>query len=98
MMNKTLKGPMSTKTDVGPGWLSKEAESTDFHERMHTLGYILLTGLPNTTANTHEMDQVYGILKREWDRSTFRVANINMAERVGALKKAANAPTIKDLE
>ena len=81
---KILKGPVIMKTDAGPGCLSKSLENTDFREEMHKIGYVILLGLPNATAATQEMDQGYGVLKRECDKSTIRVASMKMADRVRA--------------
>ena len=41
---KILKGTVIIKTYAGLGRLSKAAESTDFHERMNTLGYVIIIG------------------------------------------------------
>ena len=95
---KILKGPVIMKTDAGPGRLSKTLESIDFREEMHKIGYVFLLVLPNATAATQEMDQGYGALKRECDKSTVRIASMKMADRVRARKKVKDAPTILDLQ
>jgi hypothetical protein len=56
---KLISGPLIVKMDAGPGHLSKEANSIDFHEEMAALGIHILLSLPNGMAATAEMDQLY---------------------------------------
>ena len=56
---RLISAPMIVKTDVGPGRLSKEAESMDFRKQMAGLGVHILLSLPNGTWCTAEMDQLF---------------------------------------
>ena len=60
---KLISGPLVVKTDAGPGRLSKEAESIDFRTEMAAMGAHILLSLPNGTAATAEMDQLYSKFK-----------------------------------
>ena len=79
------------KTDAGPGRLSKEAESIEFRDEMATMGVHILLSLPNGTAATAEMDQLYSKFKPRCSESTIRVAGVKMAARVAARKKGEEA-------
>ena len=70
---KLISGPVITKTDAGPGRLSKEAESIDFWTKMAAMGVHILLSLPNGTAATAEMDQLYSKFKPWCSESTIRV-------------------------
>ena len=89
--NKLISGPLIVKTDAGPGRLSKEAESIEFRDEMATMGVHILLSLPNGTAATAEMDQLYSKFKPRCSESTIRVAGVKMAARVAARKKAEEA-------
>ena len=65
LTNKLIKGPLVDKTDAGPGRLSKEAESIEFREMMADLGVHILLSLPNGTAATAELDQLYAQYKSD---------------------------------
>ena len=67
---KLISGPVITKTDAGPGRLSKEAESIDFWTKMAAMGVHILLSLPNGTAATAEMDQLYSKFKPWCSEST----------------------------
>jgi len=54
LTNKLISGPLVVKTDAGPGRLSKEASSLEFHEQMAKKGVHILLSLPNATACTAE--------------------------------------------
>ena len=86
---KLISGPIVCKTDGGPGRLSKEAESIDFREEMAAMGVHILLSLPNGTAATAEMDQLYSKFKPRCKDSTIRVAGVKMAIRLAARKKHA---------
>jgi hypothetical protein len=58
---------------------------------MATMGVHILLLLPNCTATTAEMDQLYSKFKPRCSNSTIRVAGIKMAARVAARKKAKEA-------
>jgi hypothetical protein len=87
LTNKLISGPLIVKTDAGPGRLSKEADSMDFRDEMAALGVHIVLSLPNGTAATAEMDQLYSKFKPRCSESTIRVAGIKMAKRVVARKK-----------
>ncbi len=59
VMQKQLKGPLIIKTDAGPGCLSREAQSITFREEMANKGVFILLSLPNGTACTAELDQMF---------------------------------------
>ena len=84
---KLLKGPLIIKTDAGPGRLSRQAESIEFREEMARMGVYILLSLPNGTACTAELDQMYSRFKNETKNSTVRVAGIKMAARLAARKQ-----------
>ena len=84
-----ISGPIVCKTDGGPGRLSKEAESIDFREEMAAMGVHILLSLPNGTAATAEMDQLYSKFKPRCKDSTIRVTGAKMAKRLAARKKHA---------
>ena len=56
---RQLTGPITIKTDAGPGRLCKEAISWVFRKRMFDRGVYIILGLPNSTAATQETDQGY---------------------------------------
>ena len=56
---KLISGPLIVKTDAGPGRLSKEASSIEFCKEMANKGVHILLSLPNATAITAEMDQLF---------------------------------------
>jgi hypothetical protein len=85
--NKLISGPLIAKTDAGPKQLSKEAESINFREEMAALGVHILLSLPNRTAATIEMDQLYSKFKPRCSKSTICVAGVKMATRAAARKK-----------
>ena len=60
----------------------------DFWEKIHDCGLELTLVLPNVTADTQEIDQVYIYLKRECDVITQRIAGMNIAVLVQACKKS----------
>jgi len=86
---KLISGPIVCKTDGGPGRLSKEAERIDFQEKMAAMGVHILLSLPNGTAATAEMDQLYLKLKPRCKDSTICIAGVKMAIRLAARKKHA---------
>jgi len=92
---KLISGPIVCKTDGGPGRLSKEAESIDFREEMAAMGVHILLSLPNGTAATAEMDQLYSKFKPRCKDSTIRVAGAKMVKRSAARKKHAEETKIK---
>ncbi len=67
---KLLKGPLIVKTDAGPGRLSQEAESIDFREELARIGVFILLSLPNGTACTAELNQMYTRFKDKTKNST----------------------------
>ena len=67
---KLISRPVVTKTDAGPGHLSKEAESIDFRTEMAVMGVHILHSLPHGTAATAEMDQLYSKFKPRCSEST----------------------------
>ena len=60
----------------------------DLQDKMHERGLVVLLGLPNVTAATHEMDQYCSYLKVECDVSTHHIAGMRIAARVKTHKKA----------
>ena len=86
---KLISGPIVCKTDGGPGRLSKEAESINFREEMAAMGVHILLSLPNGTAATAKMDQLYSKFKRRCKDSTICVAGVKMAICLAARKKHA---------
>ena len=88
---KLISGPLIVKTDSGPGRLSKEAESILFREEMAAMGVHILLSLPNGTACTAEMDQLFTSFKQRCDTSTLRVAGKKIAARLAARKKETAA-------
>jgi hypothetical protein len=60
---RVLKGPVLLKVDSGPGRISTAAENLIFREKALHLGLIILLGLPNSTAVTQEMDDIFGAFK-----------------------------------
>ena len=83
---KLISGPLIVKTDAGPGRLSNEADSINFRTEMAALGVHILLSLPNGTACTAEMDQLFTSFKQRCDTSTLRVAGKKMAARTAARK------------
>ena len=95
---KLLKGPLIVKTDAGPGRLSREAESIDFREELARIGVFILLSLPNGTACTAELDQMYTRFKDETKNSTIRVAGIKMAARASARRQGKDNEANEDDE
>lgn len=87
---KLLKGPLILKTDAGPGRLSAQAESIEFREEMARMGVYILLSLPNGTACTAELDQMFTRFKNETKNSTVRVAGMKMAARLSARQQGRN--------
>lgn len=85
---KLISGPLIVKTDAGPGRLSIEADSIDFRTEMADMGVHILLSLPNATAATAEMDQLYTKFQPRCKRSTVRVASLKMLARAEARRKA----------
>ena len=84
---KLISGPLIVKMDSGPGRLLKEAESITFRDEMAKMGVHIVLSLPNGTACTAEMDQLFTSFKQRCDSSTLRVAGKKMAARLAARKK-----------
>jgi hypothetical protein len=76
--------------------LSKEAESIDFRTEMAAMGVHILLSLPNGTAATAEMDQLYSKFKPRCSESTIRVGGVKMAKRAAARKKREAAKRRKE--
>jgi hypothetical protein len=70
------------KTDAGPGRLSKEASSIEFREQMVAKGVHILLSLPNATACTAEMDQLFEMFKPACGKSALHVASKKMQKRM----------------
>ena len=87
MTHKLLKGPLIIKTDAGPGRLSREAQSITFREEMANKGVFILLSLPNGTACTAELDQMFTQFKDQTKNSTIRVAGLKLAARLAARMK-----------
>ena len=85
--HKLLKGPLIIKTDAGPGRLSREAQSITFREEMANKGVFILLSLPNGTACTAELDQMFTQFKDQTKNSTIRVAGLKLAARLAARTK-----------
>ncbi len=77
-----ISGPLIIKTDAGPGRLSKEASSIEFREQMVAKGVHILLSLPNATACTAEMDQLFEMFKPACGKSALRVASKKMQKRM----------------
>ena len=84
LTNKLISGPLVVKTDAGPGRLSKEASSLEFREQMAKKGVHILLSLPNATACTAEMDQLFERFKPACGKSALRVASKKMQMRMSA--------------
>jgi hypothetical protein len=82
LTNKLISGPLVVKTDAGPGRLSKEASSIMFREQMAKKGVHILLSLPNATACTAEMDQLFERFKPACGKSALRVASKKMQMRM----------------
>jgi hypothetical protein len=82
LTNKLISGPLIIKTDAGPGRLSKEASSIEFREQMAAKGVHILLSLPNATACTAEMDQLFERFKPACGKSALRVASKKMQKRM----------------
>jgi hypothetical protein len=77
----------------GQAILSKEPDSIDFHKKMAAIGAHILLSLPNGTAVTAKIDQLYSKFKPRCSNITIRVASIKMAKCAVMRKKhAAKAP------
>jgi hypothetical protein len=89
-MKKLILGPLIVKTDLGPGRLSKEADSIQFHNQMASLGMHILLLLPNTTAFTAKMDQLFKKFEPACSKSTLCVALHKMQQRMMVRVENAN--------
>ena len=78
------------KTDSGPGRLSIEADSLQFRTEMAEKGVHILLSLPNATAATAEMDQLYTKYIPRCKRSTLRVVSRKLTARAEARRRAKN--------
>jgi hypothetical protein len=90
---KLLSKPLIVKTDSGPGRLSKEAKSMDFHEQMATMGVHIFLPLPSGTSCTAEMDQLFEKFKPACLKSALRVASKKMKLRMEVRMAEKNAHT-----
>ena len=84
---KLITGPLIVKTDAGPGRLCDKDERVDFCSEMAEKGVHILLSLPNGTACTAEMDQLFEKFKPRCHKSIQRVAGMKMAARVLARRK-----------
>jgi hypothetical protein len=82
LANKFSSGLLVVKTDAGPRRLSKEASSLEFYEQMAKKGVHILFSLPNETACTADMDQLFERFKPAWGKSALRVAPKKMQMRM----------------
>ena len=57
--DKVIKGPIIIKSDNGGGRQGKSERNMQFRHDMHKMGAYIAPGLPNTTACTQEMDDLY---------------------------------------
>ncbi len=60
---KMLKDPLMVKTNLGPGRLSRKAESVDFREEMANLGVYFILSLPNGTECQAKLDQMFSVFQ-----------------------------------
>ena len=67
-----------------------------FREEMAEKGVHILLSLPNGTAATAEMDQLYSKFKPRCSESTIRVGGLKMAKRAAARKKREAAKRRKE--
>ena len=87
LTGKLLSGPLIIKTDSGPGRLSREACSIEFREEMAKKGVHILLSLPNGTACTAEMDQLFEKFKPACSKAALRIAAKKMHARFEARKQ-----------
>ncbi len=87
---KLIAGPLIVKTDSGPGRLSKEADSIQVCEQMAGLGMHIFLLLPNATACTAKIDQLFEKLRLACSKSAFCVASRKMQQRMMVRVENAN--------
>ena len=83
-----ISGPVIIKTDYGPSRLVSDEAGLQRREAYYTKGFMPYGSVPNGTAGTQEMDQLYGDLKLGGRRQ----ARLIVAERE---KAAAAARKLK---
>ena len=96
LTGKLLSGPLIIKTDSGPGRLSREACSIEFREEMAKKGVHILLSLPNGTACTAEMDQLFEKFKPACSKAALRIAAKKMHARFEARKQYKSIGTNND--
>ena len=79
---KLILGPLIVKTYLGPGRLSKEADSILFCKQMAALGMHILLLLPTMTACTAKMDQLFEKFKLACSKSALHVALRKIQQRM----------------
>ena len=89
-----LHGPIFIKTDSGNGRQTKSKINFQFRHDMHKMGVYIGPGLPNSTAATQEMDDLYETFKNMCNSSSqdvFTKKTYNRAKAVENLEQAAAA-------
>ena len=85
--NVLIAGPLVIKTDGGPGRLSRESASIEFRDEMAAMGVHIVLSLPNGTACTAEMDQLFEKFKPACSKSALRIC----AKKMHAIMTARKA-------
>ncbi len=85
--NHLLAGPLIIKTDGGPERLSQECSSIEFRDEIAAMGVHIILSLPNGTACTAEMDQLFEKFKPACSKSALRIAAKKIHARYDARQK-----------
>ena len=83
---RLIAGPLIVKSDGGPGRLSRESSSIEFRDEMAQIGVHIVLSLPNGTACTAEMDQLFEKFKPACSKQARRICAKKMHERHMARK------------
>jgi hypothetical protein len=94
--NHLLAGPLIIKTDGGPGRLSRECSSIEFRDEMAAMGVHIILSLPNGTACTAEMDQLFEKFKPACSKSALRIAAKKIHARYDARQKFKTTGMVDD--
>ena len=81
------KGPVLIKTDSGTGRQAKSPSNIKFREDMHTLGFYIAPGLPNSTQFFQEMDDLYEVFKEMTTTTSHEIFTRKTYDQVVVVKE-----------
>ena len=92
LRRKVIKRPVLIKTDMGPGRLVADRTNIEWRKEMKKKGVIMLGSAPNATAVNAKLDNMFGHYKGMCLKSTQRVFNKKLHERMLAIRRCRLDP------